>query len=92
MTPEELKLMKDSLPAPLVQSVLVGEALQEFWQKTPIDPINDWDLNPHLWIQQVCKDIADKVAQEVPCTSEDVMLYWLTMAVYHNMYLPSIKP
>lgn len=88
MDAEQLQLIKTHLPAGLFRSILVGEELTEFWEKTPIDPMKDWDLNPHLYIIQVCEEIAQHVAVHTPCTKEDVMLQWLTMAVHNGMFLP----
>lgn len=89
MTDEEIQFLRQALPVTLFQAVLIEGYLREFWEKTPINPIDDFDLNPHLWIKRICQEIAEKVSRETPCSQEDVMLLWLTMAVYNNMFLPS---
>lgn len=72
-----------------IRSLMIGERLEKFWEDTPIDPDNDWDLNPHLYLKQVSSSIAKDIeGTGVPCTTEDVLLYWLTMAVHQKLFLP----
>ena len=92
MNTDQLELMRKALPEKLLQSTLIGEALSKFWEETPIKPEEDFDLNPHLYIVHICEQVAQTVIDShVPCTKEDVMLYWLTMAIYGNMFLPQPK-
>ena len=84
------KSMK-SIEPEFLQAALINEELKQFWDQSPIDLIEDYDLNPHLYLLRICEDISKRVEVHIPCNKYDVMLYWLTMTVYHNTFVPKIS-
>lgn len=92
MDQDKKELLQKHMGDKIVQSFLIQEGLRKYLVANPID----WetpDFNPHLHIESVCQEIADQVINEnVACTKEDVMLLWLTSAVYGGQFLPNNKP
>lgn len=82
--------MRQYMGDDFARNVMISEYLSKFWEETPIDPQNDWDLNPSHYIKQIAENIARQVASAgVTCTTEDVLLHWVTMAVNYKLFLPN---
>lgn len=73
----------------IVRGILIPRKLQEYFQKNPFNPSEDFDLNPHLHIKHICEVVSQQIVDEgVSCTYEEVMQLWLTITVYHRELLP----
>lgn len=66
--------------------------------KTVIDANHDWlhqdtfDLNPHLIIRGLCTKISEDITVAgLPCTSDEVMLYWLSFNLFNKKDNLSLK-
>lgn len=80
------QLLKDDY-AEVAQSMCIlhflGKYLTpQFWEDA------SYDLNPQIAIKYVCEFVAsDATKASFACTTEDVMLLWLTYATTLNMFV-----
>lgn len=89
---EQFKLMREYMGDDIVKWMLIPIELRVYLTKNPIKPKEDFDLNPHLNILHICKEVSKRIADEgIQCTTEEVMQCWLTIAVYHGELLPSVR-
>lgn len=87
---DQFKLMREYMGDEIVKWMLIPIKLREYLTKEPIKPKEDFDLNPHLNIIHICKEISKQMKEEdIECIYEEVMQCWLTIAVYHGELLPS---
>lgn len=57
----------------------------QFWEDA------SYDLNPQIAIRHVCEFVAaDATKESFACTTEDVMLLWLTYSTTLNMFVKPI--
>lgn len=90
--PEHIKIIKDAMGEETAKNVLLPSVIQGYLREHATEPSEDLDLNPHLSIKHYCQQIAEQVTQlGFTCSTEEVMLYWLTVAVYHGDLLPPFK-
>lgn len=81
---DSLKLLRDNISPKMVASILADVFLTQALEKGECDP-DDGDLNPHLQVKFICDAVSKKMSEHpvgVEYSSEDVMLYWLTMTLW----------
>lgn len=84
---QQINILRQHTKGDLAKNMCIGVILAEFLAAHPLNPQDDFDLNPHLTIKQYCNEVAFLVEKEgFGCTSDDVMLMWLTDTIYtHNI-------
>lgn len=86
----QFELMRQYMGDEIVKNLLIPIKLREFLTTNPINPKEDFDLNPHLHIKHICVTVAMQIENEgIKCTWEDVMQIWLTITIYHGELLPN---
>lgn len=82
-TRQQLNLLRDHHPGDLAKNMCLDILLKEYLEAHPLDPENDFDLNPHIQILHICKQVSELVVKEgFNCTHDEVMLMWLTTSIY----------
>lgn len=89
MIPQHCQILRDAGHEELAKNFFIKQQLHTYLQTNPIcDEDSKLDLNPHLIIKHACEHVAQQVRDEnFICTTEDVMLMWLTEAVYLGEFL-----
>ena len=90
--PEGYQLLRDIGKEELAKNLFIKTLLWVAFENNNVcSEDSKLDLNPHLIIKYVCEQVAEQVRNEdFTCTTEDVMLVWLTDAVYLGQYLCSV--
>lgn len=74
MLSDELRNLRTLSPS-LAKYVLVAERLKLYLADSPIE----WDLNPHLQVERIAREVSGDVnAAGFACSEHDVVVYWLT--------------
>jgi len=90
--PDHIKLIREHMGDEIAKNVLMPSIIKGYLREHATEPSEDMDLNPHLSIKFYCSQIAEQVTKlGFTCSSEEVMLFWLTVAVYHGDLLPPFK-
>lgn len=89
MIHQSLQLLRDNGHEELAKNLFIKQLLHTYLQSNSIcDEDSKLDLNPHLIIKHACQHVATQVQTEnFICTTEDVMLVWLTDAVYLGEFI-----
>lgn len=76
MLSENLRILRQLYPR-----LARWEALRAELRKQVVEfKLHPFDLNPHVSIRRLAKDVALNVeASGFKCSTEDVLLFWLTM-------------
>lgn len=84
---QQIGILRQHTKGDLAKNMCIGVLLAEYLAAHPLNPQDDFDLNPHLSIKHYCEEVASQVILEgFECTDSDVMLMWLTDAIYtHNI-------
>lgn len=74
------------IPEDFYRSALIRDELEMFLSINLLNAKMDADLNPHLTIEAVCRDVSEQVRTKgsLSCSKEDVMLFWLTTIIYSD--------
>ena len=65
--------------------MLLQEQLLDYLEANPLNPEDDFDLNPHLHIDYICDRIVERMSnvEHLTVSKEQVLLFWLTNQIYN---------
>lgn len=83
VVPAEFRL---ALGERVYRTLIVGKHLRDIVEANPITKDDQMDLNPHLNIKHLINKVIDicKNQDDLEVDESYVMLYWLTLVVYHG--------